>query len=364
MVKNELNDDGVPVQIKAYIRSNPHIEVTEYHERGAIGEVYFGKRIKLGDEVALKFNSSGRDFDQDEEGVILLAVDHDNVLKIYDLQFVPPYYSVFISPKIDGGDLRSKIEEGSISTKSSLKIIEQILLGLTELHSKHSLVHRDLKPDNILVRSKNNKPVIADLGAVKKISDEKEPVSASKATYLYLPPESITSDEYYIQSDIYQIGLILYQLLGGYFPADSPILFLNEKEGKKFNPRVDFVNGKFDQIIGKKIKSGSIADLKSLPKFLDDVFIKVLKKALHKDYKKRYKNTSHFLKDIHHLIRKFPDYQLIDGVLHVFHVSREFRIIESENGILLEKRLIGKSWRKENNHNSTFNSALERAQKG
>jgi serine/threonine protein kinase len=365
MVNCELGDDNVPKQIKEYVRNNPHIEVTEYLERGAIGEVYFGKRIKLDDAVALKFNCSNRDFDKDEEGVILLSIENDNVLRIWDMQFVPPYYSVFISPRIIGGDLRSLIEKGGVSSKSALKIIEGVLLGLTELHSKHLIVHRDLKPDNILIREEDGKVIIADLGAVKKIKDSNLPVSASKATYLYLPPESILKNEYYIQSDIYQVGLILYQLLDGFFPVQEPILFLSEKEGKKFNPRVDFANGSFDLLIGKKIKSGSILNFDSLPKFLGRDFLKVLKKSLHKDYDKRYKTTAHFLKEIHYLIRKSPDYQFQDDKLHIRHDTKEFRISSNGKGeVLLEKKLRGKSWRNENNYDGTYEGAVVKAKNG
>jgi hypothetical protein len=153
--------------------------------------------------------------------------------------------------------------------------------------------------------------------------------------------------------------------VGGFFPVQEPILFLSGKEGKKFNPRVDYANGKFDELIGKKIKSGTILDFKSLPEYLDEGFLKVLKKALHKNCEKRYQTTAHFMKDVHDLLRKYPDYQILDEILYVRHSSKEFRITQNEKGdILLEKKLNGKTWRKDNNHDGTYFSAIMNAKNG
>jgi serine/threonine protein kinase len=362
MITKELNDEDSVKAIQDFVRNNPDIEVFDYIRRGFNGEVYFGKRTKMGDEVVLKFYWSQPDYDAAEEAVILKKIKHDNILEIFDLRFLPPNYAYFLTPKISGGDLQGIMDGRKLSSKESLKIVSGILLGLTELHSKHKLVHRDLKPGNILLNLSNNQPIIADLGAVKKIELADGFVTASKSTYFYLPPESIKSNRYYYQSDIYQVGLILFQLLGGYFPTNNSMEWLTEKERQKVeairnnNDRYQM----FDKLIGKKIVKGILADTNSLPLYLDSPFKRVLNKALNCDHEKRFKNPSLFLKEVHNLLRNHPEYVLEENLLYVRHENgKEFKIFKNEKAeTLLEKRVSNKEWRKVNNHYGTFESAL------
>ena len=363
----ELNDEDVVPAIRSFVRSNTHIEVYEHIVRGCNGDVYFGKRKKLGDEVVLKFYWSHPHYDEAEEAVILQNIKHDNILQIHHLEFVPPHYAYFLTPKIDGGDLQALIEAGSISTKEALKILSGILLGLTELHSKHKLVHRDLKPGNILINLADKRPIIADLGAVKKIEDATGHVTASKSTFYYLPPEALQHNQYYFQSDIYQVGLIMFQLLGGHFPIDEPYKWLTAKERTKLGA---IRNGtdrqkQFDDFIGKRITKGTIANIDTLPFYIDSSFKRVLNKALHNNHKKRFKDPSQFLTDIHQLIRSSPDYFKQPDLLTIKHEGeREFRIYkDKKDKVVLEKQLDNKGWRKDNGHNGTVESALSIARK-
>lgn len=359
----ELNDIDCPKAIRTFVRTNGDIEVNEYVDRGYNGEVYFGVRKKMGDEVVLKFYVASKDYDSSEEAVILRSIDHDNILKIYDLRFVPPYSAFFLSPKIDGGDLQAYIESNVIPTKIALELLTGILKGITELHTKHQLVHRDLKPGNILLDTSVNNAIIADLGSVKKMSETNNYTTTSKATRLYLPPESIIDEEYYFQSDLYQIGLIMFQLLGGYFPLDTPLNFLTQREKNKLNKLI----GKpewtpaFDDLIDTKIVKGKIADTNSLPPFLDGSFKRVINKALHKDYRKRFQNPSEFLIEIHNLLRNHPNYSNYEDHLLVTHTNGvEFKLSwDDKEEIVVEKRINASAWRKQNKHDGSFESVLE-----
>jgi len=358
----ELHDEDSVKAIQEFVRSNPDIEVYQYIRRGCNGEVYFGRRKKMGDEVVLKFYWSQPDYDATEEAVILKNIEHNNILEIYDLRFLPPNYAYFLTPKISGGDLQDVIEKRKLSTKESLEIISGILLGLTELHSAHKLVHRDLKPGNILIDLSDNCPIIADLGAVKKIDTADGFVTASKSTYLYLPPEAILKNKYYFQSDIYQVGIIMFQLLGGCFPINEPFKWLTKRENKQLDAIRDTTekHKKFDELIGKKIVKGNIADTKSLPYYLDSGFKRVINKALHYQYNKRYKNTSLFLKEVHRLLRSCPDYiEDIDKLVVKHENGKQFQIYKNKKQeIVLEKRVLNKVWRKDNSHIGTIESVL------
>ncbi len=365
---NELKDEDVPQTIRDFVRDDKHIEIYDYIRRGLNGEVYFGKRRKLGDDVVLKFYWSHDKYDEREEAVILMGIKHPNILEVYDLRFLPPNYAYFLTPKVSGGDIQQLIDCKKISSKRALEIVTDILLGLTELHSKHKLVHRDLKPGNILIRLEDNKVIIADLGAVKKIEDANGHVTASKSTYYYLAPEAIENDKYYFQSDIYQVGIIFYQLLGGFFPLDQPKNWLTKRELKQLDSISDSTEKyrKFDELIGNKIIKGSLIDTNTLPNYLDTGFKRVINRATHKDYKKRYKDASHFLKDVHQLLRTCPDYFEENNELIITHGNgKRFRISSnSKIDLTLEKSIKMGSWRKEKSHGGSYQSALNIAKAG
>jgi eukaryotic-like serine/threonine-protein kinase len=365
MITTELHDEDCPKAIRDSVRNNPDIDVYQYVKRGNNGDVYFGKRKKMGDDVVLKYYWSHANFDSSEEAVILRQIDHKNILKIHDLKYVPPNYAYFLTPRIKGGDLQAYLEDHQISSKKTLEIIVGVLLGLTELHSKHQLVHRDLKPGNILLEiQKRINAVIADLGAVKKVDDVRKSVTASKAAFLYLPPESVIEDKYYYQSDIYQVGITMFQALHGTFPINTPLDWFSEKEKTKLDAirNDDERHKKFEELLGNKIKGGNLVNINKLPKHLDKAFKRVISKAIHVDYLKRYKTASEFLKDIHDLLRDYPDYFETPEYLLVTHENgREFKIYQNnKKEYVLEKKIRG-GWRKDNQHDGKFESVIQTA---
>jgi len=367
MVSGDIGDSGSVRRIQEFVRANRDIEIYEYVDRGYNGEVYFGKRIKMGDDIVLKFYDSLPDYDASEEAISLRNINHDNILKIWDLKFLPPNFSYFISPKIEGGDLQQKIDGGISSTKEVLEIVGGILLGLTELHSTHNMVHRDLKPGNILLDTDRNQAIIADLGAVKKIEDSNGFVTASKSTYYYLPPESIMADKYFYQSDIYQVGIILFQLLGGFFPLETPLKWLNNKERKRWDNagNADARQTEFEKIIGEKITKSKLINTSKLPEYLDSAFKKLIRTATHFHYEKRFINPAMFLKEVHGLLRNCPDYIQYEDYLLIKHDNgKEFMLYpKSGDKFELKKRKNGSPWRKDNSHDGTFQSAIKIARK-
>lgn len=359
----ELQDGDCAESVRQHVRNHPDIEVTEYVKRGYNGEVYFGTRKKMGDDVVLKFYVADEGYDASEEAVILQRINHPQILKIYHLQFVPPYSAVFLSPKISGGDLAQYMTGNVISSKQALEITADILLGVSELHTQHQLVHRDLKPGNILIDLDSGKPVIADLGSVRKMSEANGYVTTSKATQLYLPPESVIDEQYYFQSDLYQVGLILYQLLGGFFPEENYTDFLTQKEISKLNKITNSSdwNNAFEDLINVKIVKGKLADRDKLPPYLDPKFKRVLNKALHVDYTKRFQNAAEFMKEVHGLQRDFPTYTNHDDHLLIDHKNGlEHKIYWENDGELgLKKRKNGKVWRAQNGHDGALPSILK-----
>lgn len=359
---SEMDDDHGVESVRTYVRQHPDINVHTYVKRGINGLVYFGTRKKLKDEVVLKFYWSYPEFDSSEEAVILRGIDHPNILKIYDLRFIKPNSAYFLSPYISGGDLQGHIDNRSISTKEALKLVSGILLGVSELHSNHSLAHRDLKPGNILYDVEKVIPIIADLGAVKKIDSIDGYTTESKATLYYLPPESIVDKRYYLQSDLYQVGIIMFQLLGGFFPINEPMKWLKENVVNQLNAERNEQkrSDKLDELIKEKIYKGKLVDTGTLPVYLDPAFKRVLNRALHKDLSKRFKSASEFLREVHKLSSSFPSYASDHNNILVSHESgKEYRITTDGDSFILEKKIAGKAWRRDNSHDGTLESVLK-----
>ena len=154
----------------------------------------------------------------------------------------------------------------------------------------------------------------------------------------------------------------MFQLLGGYFPINDQIQWLSKKESKQIdsiNNSIEKLN-QFEKIISNKIVKGTIVNLATLPYYLDSGFKRVLNKALSFQYDKRYKNTSLFLKDIHHLQRNCPDYIVESERLFIVHDGgKKYQIYQNQKKeIVLEKSSTNGVWRKDNSHDGSIKSAL------
>lgn len=155
----------------------------------------------------------------------------------------------------------------------------------------------------------------------------------------------------------------MFQLLGGYFPLETPVDFLTKREKKQLDSiknSTDWSN-KFDELIGKKVVKGKIVNINTLPKYLDAGFKRVLNRALNFHYEKRYSNPSLFLKEVHNLLRTCPEYINGNDRLLIKHENgKAFQIYQNKKDqIVLEKRVSSNGWRKVNSHKGTFESALE-----
>lgn len=224
---------------------------------------------------------------------------------------------------------------------------------MSELHKNpNNFVHRDLKPNNILIDTDTLTPFIADFGSIKKIPDAKNSVVASKNTFIYKPFEAVIDSEYFKESDIYQVGMILFQLLNGYFPT-TVADWLSIKQRVKLSK----ISGDFEQweyteeCINQKIVKGKLLDYTSLPKYISPRLKSILRTATHLDKSKRYRNCAEFLKALFDYQKKAKDWWEIDDIIYAqAKNSQEFRIYKNSNRYILESRKNGNDWRKNNKH--------------
>ena len=182
--------------------------------RGGMGEVYRADDLKLGQSVALKFLPAEVDRDPARltqlhtEVRMARQVSHPNVCRVYDIDEVDGH--TFLSMEyVDGEDLASLLRRiGRFPEDRGLEIARQICSGLAAAHDR-GIVHRDFKPANVMLDSAG-KARITDFG-LAGVSGE----SIRAGTPAYMAPEQLAGAEVTPQSDIYALGLVLYELFTG-----------------------------------------------------------------------------------------------------------------------------------------------------
>ena len=309
-----MNDHSVHPIIRQFVRMQSIVIADRYSDVGGIGAVYFGRRIIIDDRVAMKFYPIDPAGLAHREPYLLQCLRNENILPIHHAEIISNQFAYYITPEISGGDLQDYFGNNNLATDSGLEIIAGVLNGLSALHNQR-LVHRDLKTLNILIDASKKIPYIADFGFVKEIPTGHTSTSASSFTNLYRSKEMIERNEHYFESDIYQVGVILYQVLGGYFPFDRPLDWLDAKTLTYLNS-LSTDQEKYAcwaSYIDKKISKNRLLDFTTLPPYIPDGLVKILKKATHPDYVKRYRSCIELAVAIFN-VRKTLKRWWVDGV--------------------------------------------------
>lgn len=163
-----------------------------------------------------------------EEGMTQQINTELSLLQSCDSPFVVKYYGYYrenefiyvVLEYMDAGSLKSVIEQTGPIPEDILAIIAvQVIRGLVELHGKH-IIHRDLKPSNLLI-SRAGIAQLADFGAGRILTSTLDNAMTFSGTVTYMAPERISADSYSYPSDIWSLGLSLYECATGKYPYDS-----------------------------------------------------------------------------------------------------------------------------------------------
>ncbi|MGE0128881.1 MAG: protein kinase [Blastocatellales bacterium] len=204
--------------------------------KGGMGEVYKAEDLKLNQTVALKFLPESIALDGGmlarfhNEVRIARQVAHPNVCRVYDIGEVEGLH--FLSMEfIDGEDLSSLLRRiGRLPGDKAVEIARQLCAGLAAAHEA-GVLHRDLKPANVMIDGRG-KARITDFG-LAVVSEELRGDEVMAGTPAYMAPEQLTGKEVTQRSDIYALGLVLYELFTGkrVFEAKSiqELISLHEK---------------------------------------------------------------------------------------------------------------------------------------
>src|SRR5579883_16112 len=191
---------------------------------GGMGEVYRATDLRLGQPVALKFLPD--DMARDPKAVarfhnevrIARQVAHPNVCRVYDLGEVEgfPYLSM---EYVDGEDLHSLLRRiGRLPSDKAIEIARKLCAGLAAAHDK-GVLHRDLKPANIMIDGRGH-VLITDFG-LAGLRGQVEGLEARNGTPGYMAPEQLSGKEVSTESDIYALGVVLYEMFTGKRPFNA-----------------------------------------------------------------------------------------------------------------------------------------------
>ncbi len=194
--------------------------------RGGMGEVYRADDLLLEQAVALKFLPRNLAENPDRQarfyGEVRIArqVSHPSVCRVYDVGVIDgvPYLSMEL---VEGDDLGSLLRRiGRLPEDKALDVARQLCAGLAAAHER-GVLHRDLKPANIMIDAQG-KVRITDFGLAVLV-EHTGPQEKRAGTPAYMAPEQLTSNTVSIRSDVYSLGLVLYEIFTGRraFRADS-----------------------------------------------------------------------------------------------------------------------------------------------
>src|SRR2546426_1096218 len=196
--------------------------------RGAMGVVYRSTHPRLEIPVAIKVLSDQYSSDPSfrqrfhREAATVAALNHPGIVRVYDFDEDGPVLFI-VMEWVEGRSMRSWLDEyGRFSVDVSVDLVQQLLSAVGVAHD-FGIVHRDLKPDNILI-SNRGKTKILDFG-ISKLIDDKHRLTATGSmvgTPAYMAPEQVKGEAVDKCSDVYSLGMILYELLHGEPPFTGP----------------------------------------------------------------------------------------------------------------------------------------------
>ncbi len=202
-----------------------HYRIVEKIGAGGMGEVYLADDTELDRKVALKFLAQNLCQDQEcrarfkREAQAAAKLNHPNIVTVYevgDYQGRP----FFAMEYVKGRALKDFIHDGSLSVSFAVDFATQLCEGLAKAHGE-GITHRDIKPSNIIVDA-DGRPRLVDFGLASIARDEKiTKTGSTMGTVGYMSPEQIKGKDADHRSDLFSLGIVLYEMIAGRRPFEG-----------------------------------------------------------------------------------------------------------------------------------------------
>jgi len=310
---------------------------------GGFGSVYMAEQEQpVRRKVALKIIKLGMDTKQviarfEAERQALAMMDHPNIAKVLEAGATESGRPYFVMELVRGISLNEYCDQNRLSAPRRLGLFMQVCGAVQHAHQK-GIIHRDLKPSNVLVTLHDDLPVpkVIDFGIAKATGQRlTEKTLFTEFRQLIGTPEYMSPDQAEIsgldvdtRTDIYSLGVILYELLTGTTPFDGPTLrskgygeiqrIIREVDPPKPSTRMETLatsGGDTDIARRREAEPGALSRL--MRGDLDWIVMK----AMEKDRTRRYQSASELASDIQHYLRKEP---VIAGPPSVLYKFRKF----------------------------------------
>jgi len=198
--------------------------------RGGMGEVYLARDEVLGRNVAVKVLAERYSHDGEaverfrREARSAAALSHPHIVPVHDLGETADGARYIVMEYVSGGTLKERIlRGGAMDARTAARVAHQVAAALGAAH-EGGVIHRDVKPENVLFAG-SGEAKVGDFGIARAASSELTQTGFALGTAAYMSPEQATGQTVGPASDLYSLGVVLYQMLTGErpFEADSPL---------------------------------------------------------------------------------------------------------------------------------------------
>jgi len=201
-----------------------HYEIREKIGAGGMGEVYLADDTRLDRKAAVKILNDELSKDADklnrfiQEAKAASALNHPNILTVYEIGETDGH-NYIVTEFIKGETLRDRMNSGPISLTDALKIALQIAAALGAAHEA-GIIHRDVKPENIIVRDDEQRFETSDSDEATRLQFNTQP-GLVMGTVGYMSPEQARGKPIDARSDIFSLGIVMYELFTGKRPFEG-----------------------------------------------------------------------------------------------------------------------------------------------